>query len=258
MNLSASWNPWHGCTKISAGCKYCYVYRQDEMYGADVISSEVRKTGNFNLPVKRKRDKRYKIEPGTLVYTCFTSDFFVDGADEWRREAWAMMREREDLDFFIFTKRIDRFKVGLPDDWGDGYKNVIIGCTVENQAMADYRLPIFKELPIQHRVVIGAPLLEALTLSPYLDNTIIEEVAVSGESGNDARVCDYEWILDIRRQCIEKDVPFCFHQTGAKLLKDGKLYRIKRYYQISQAWKAGINYRIGKDGRPLSPRPLVN
>ena len=42
----------------------------------------------------------------------------------------------------------------------------------------------------------------------------------------------------------------CFHQTGAKLLKDGKLYRIKRYYQISQAWKAGINYRIGRDGKP--------
>lgn len=115
--------------------------------------------------------------------------------------------------------------------------------------MADYRLPIFKRLPIRHKVIIAAPLLENLHLSSYLDDTI-EEVAVSGESGNDARICDYEWILDIRKQCIEKNVPFCFHQTGAKLLKDGKLYRIKRYYQISQAWKAGINYRIGRDGKP--------
>ena len=249
MIMSASWNPWHGCTKISAGCKYCYVYRQDEMYGADTSSREVRKTANFSLPVKLKRDKSYKIESGKLVYTCFTSDFFVVGADEWRAEAWAMIREREDLDFFIFTKRIDRFKVGLPADWGNGYKNVIIGCTVENQEMADYRLPIFKELPIRHKVIIAAPLLENLVLSPYLDDTI-EEVAASGESGNDARICDYEWILDIRKQCIEKDIPFCFHQTGAKLLKDGKLYRIKRYYQIAQAWKAGINYRIGRDGKP--------
>ena len=115
--------------------------------------------------------------------------------------------------------------------------------------MADYRLPIFKELPIRHKVIIAAPLLENLVLSPYLDDTI-EEVAASGESGNDARICDYEWILNIRKQCIEKDIPFCFHQTGAKLLKDGKLYRIKRYYQIAQAWKAGINYRIGRDGKP--------
>ena len=81
MIMSASWNPWHGCTKISAGCKYCYVYRQDEMYGADTSSREVRKTANFSLPVKLKRDKSYKIESGKLVYTCFTSDFFVDGAD---------------------------------------------------------------------------------------------------------------------------------------------------------------------------------
>ena len=52
MIMSVSWNPWHGCIKISVGCKYCYVYRRDEMYGADVISREVRKTANFNLPIK--------------------------------------------------------------------------------------------------------------------------------------------------------------------------------------------------------------
>lgn len=46
-----------------------------------------------------------------------------------------------------------------------------------------------------------------------------------------------------REQCIENDVPFRFHQTGANLLKDGKNYRIKRKYQISQALKAGINYK---------------
>lgn len=247
--MSVGWNPWHGCAKISAGCKYCYVYRQDAMYGSATSSSEVRKTAAFDLPVKRKRDRSYKIEPGTLVYTCFTSDFFVDGADPWRAEAWAMIRERPDLDFFFFTKRIHRFGVGLPDDWGDGYPNVIIGCTVENQAMADFRLPVFRSLPIRHKIVIAAPLLEGLNLAPWLDDTI-EEVAVSGESGNDARVCDYRWILDIRNQCLEKNVSFCFHQTGAKLLKDGKLYRIRRCHQISQARKAGINYRTDQDGTP--------
>jgi protein gp37 len=69
-------------------------------------------------------------------------------------------------------------------------------------------------------------------------------VAASGESGNEARICDYEWVLNIREQCIEADIPFCFHQTGAKFLKDGKLYRIIRKYQISQAKKAGIDYKI--------------
>ena len=43
----ADWNPWHGCTKISPGCKYCYVYRQDEQYGTELSSSLCRKTRNF-------------------------------------------------------------------------------------------------------------------------------------------------------------------------------------------------------------------
>jgi protein gp37 len=246
----AGWNPWHGCTKVSPGCKYCYVYRQDAMYGSEKSSSEVTKNLDFDLPIKRKRDNSYKIPSGTIVFTCFTSDFLVADADAWRPAAWQMMRERKDLMFYFFTKRIDRLSESLPEDWGDGYENVLIGCTVENQAMADYRLPIFNSLPIKHKSIIVGPILEAVDLDPYL-NKSIEEVAVSGESGMDARVCDYDWVLNIREQCIRHDIPFCFHQTGAKLMKNGKVYNIMRRFQISQARKAGIDYRIGPDQEPI-------
>ena len=64
--IYADWNPWHGCTKISTGCKYCYVYCQDEMYGSDVANNLARKTAAFFLPVKRKRDRSWKIEPGKI------------------------------------------------------------------------------------------------------------------------------------------------------------------------------------------------
>lgn len=183
--IYADWNPWHGCTKISPGCKYCYVYRQDEMYGSEISSSECRKTANFNLPIKKKRDKSWKIESGKLVFTCFTSDFLLKDADEWRPECWQMIKQRSDLWFFFFTKRIDRFMECVPDDWGDGYDNVIVGCTVENQEMADYRLPIFLSLPIKHKSIIVAPMLTAIDLTPYLNDTI-EEVSVGGESGEHA------------------------------------------------------------------------
>lgn len=247
--IYANWNPWHGCTKISPGCKYCYVYRQDEMYGAEKSAREVRKNADFVLPIKRKRDKTYKIPSGVVVFTCFTSDFLVEEADEWRAEAWAMIRERSDCMFFFITKRIDRFEKCLPLDWDDGYDNVIVGCTVENQSMANYRLSIFKQLPIKHKAIIVAPILECMDLKPYLDSSI-EEVSVGGESGVEARVCNYDWVLDLREQCIEKDIPFRFHQTGAKLLKNGKVYRVLRKFQISQANKAKINYRIGEDLKP--------
>lgn len=242
-SIYADWNPWHGCTKISAGCKYCYVYRQDEMYGCEIGSNVARKTAAFDLPIKRKRDKTYKIPSGKIVFTCFTSDFFLKDADEWRPECWRMIKERSDCMFFFFTKRIDRFPECIPPDWGDGYPNVLIGCTIENQAMADYRLPIFLKAPIKHKILAVAPLLEQINLLPYLDETI-EEVSVGGESGVNARPCHYDWILDIRRQCVEKNVPFRFHQTGAYFVKDGKTYRILRKFQLSQAHKANINFGI--------------
>lgn len=244
-SIYEDWNPWHGCTKISPGCKYCYVYRQDEMYGSATASSHCKKNLDFDKPLKRKRDKSYKIPPNSIVFTCFTSDFLLEDADEWRNECWKMMKERSDCYFYFFTKRIHRLKECLPDDWGNGYDNVLIGCTIENQAMADYRLPIFKELPIRHKTIIIAPILGEIDISNYLDSTI-EEVSVGGESGTDARPCDYEWILFLREQCINANVPFRFHQTGARLIKDGKEYRILRRYQHSQAKRANINYRIGK------------
>lgn len=186
-----------------------------------------------------------KIESGKIVFTCFTSVFLLKDADKWREDCWLMMKRRSDLWFYFFTKRIDRFMECIPEDWGDGYDNVLVGCTVENQQMADYRLPIFKSLPIKHKSIIVAPMISPVDLTAYLDETI-EEVAVSGESGIDARPCNYDWILSIREQCVKADIPFRFHQTGAKFIKDGMMYRVPRKFQLSQAHKANIDYKIGK------------
>lgn len=248
-DIYADWNPWHGCTKISSGCKYCYVYRQDELYGSIADSSLCHKNSCFDLPLKKKRNGDYKISSGKIIYTCFTSDFLLSDADKWRDECWRMMKIRKDCWFYFFTKRIDRLEQCLPSDWGDGYDNVLIGCTVENQDRADYRLPIFLSLPIKHKSIIVSPILEKVDIAMYLNHSI-EEVSVGGESGALARPCNYDWILDLRRQCVEKNIPFRFHQTGANFIKDKKIYKIKRQYQLEQARKANIDYRIGKDFIP--------
>lgn len=239
--MSVSWNPWHGCRKISEGCRNCYVYRQDGAHAKD--SREVRRTAMFDRPVRRSRDGRFKIPAGEMVYTCFTSDFLVEEADPWRAEAWEMMRLRSDLRFLFFTKRIHRLREVLPPDWGEGYENVVVGCSVENQAMADYRLPLFLDAPLRHRLIVCAPLLGPLDIAQYL-TPAIEEVSAGGESGYEGRPCDYDWVLSLREQCVGADIAFCFHQTGARFIKDGHLYRIRRMYQHSQARKAGIDYRI--------------
>lgn len=236
--MEVTWNPWHGCTKYSEGCRYCYVYRQDEMFGRN--SRECRKTNDFSLPIRKDRKGNYKIPSGSLIMTCFSSDFLLSDADPWRDECIKMMRERSDCMFYFFTKRIERLNFKVPD-------NVIVGCTCENQKMADYRLPIFMKLGIKYKTIILAPMLERMDISKYLGSDIYE-VNVSGESGSSQqiraqiRALNYDWVLDIRNQCIKANVNFGFHQTGARFIKDGKEYRIERKYQISQAKKANIDF----------------
>ena len=237
---SITYNPWHGCHRYSEGCVNCYVYRRDDSIGKD--ASVIIRTASFNLPVSRKRNGEYKMPSGSHVYCCMTSDFFLEDADQWRPEVWKMIRERSDVNFTIITKRIVRMHECLPEDWNDGYDNVTICCTMESQRQVDIRYPIFMSLPIKHREVICEPLLTPIDFHGQLDDRI-ELVVCGGESGDKARECDYEWILDIRRQCIEADVPFFFKQTGASFRKDGHLYKIERRLQMSQARKAGINYR---------------
>lgn len=234
----AQWNLWHGCHRISPGCAHCYVYRRDESIGKD--ASQVYKTKSFYLPVLRDRTGAYKVPYGETVYTCFSSDFFLEEADPWREEAWRMIRERSDLFFFMVTKRIHRAAECLPEDWGSGWENVAINVTVENQAMAEFRMPFMAALPLRHKGIACEPLLERIDLSPWL-TCGIEMVGAGGESGPEARICDYDWVLDLKRQCADAGVRFTYHQTGARLLKDGRVYTIPRRLQHEQARKAGLD-----------------
>lgn len=113
-----------------------------------------------------------------MINLCFSSDFLIEEANIWRDECWRIIKERIDLKFLFLTKRIDRFLKCIPNDWNDGYDNVIVGCTIENQENADYRLSIFNRLPIKHKNIISQPLLENINIEKYLND--IELVVVGG------------------------------------------------------------------------------
>ncbi len=237
----AMWNPWRGCKKCSDGCKYCYIHKGD--LKRNVNTNDIVKTKDFNKPIEKLKNGSYKIKSG-IVYLCFSTDFFIEEADHWRNECWKIIKERSDLIFLFLTKRIDRFFKCIPDDWKDGYDNVVICCTIENQKNADYKLEIFRNLPIKHKCITVQPLLEKVDIQKYLDN--IELVVVGGESDFNARPLDYNWVLDIREQCISKKVEFEFRQCGTHFIKDGKEYTLQTKDLCKQAKLANIDYRIKK------------
>ena len=234
----AMWNPWRGCKKCSDGCKFCYIHKGD--YKRKVDTSKIVKTKDFYKPIEKLKNGTYKIKSG-IVYLCFSSDFFIEEGDPWRDECWNMIKERSDLTFLFLTKRIDRFKDCIPDDWNEGYDNVVVCCTVENQKNVDYKLSIFMDFPAKHKCITAQPLLEEIHIEKYLKD--IELVVVGGESDYNARTLDYDWVLSIRKQCIDANVNFEFRQCGTHFIKDKKLYKLQVKDLCKQAKLANIDYK---------------
>ena len=234
----AMWNPWRGCHRYSEECKFCYIHKGDAKRGVD--TGRIVKTDGFYAPVERKKNGEYKIKSGP-VYLGFSTDFLLPEADCWRGECWDMIRQRQDCTFLFLTKRIERFMDCVPADWGKGWNNVVVGCTVENQYRADERLAIFSQLPIRHKNIVCQPMISAIDLEQYLDG--VELVVAGGESDRFARPMYYDWVLDLREQCIRKSVSFEFRQCGTHFVKDGREYTLQKKDLCAQARKANINVK---------------
>jgi len=227
-----TWNPWHGCKKVSDGCKFCYMYRDKEKYGQDP-TLVVRSKTKFKDPLKWK-------EP-TVIFTCSWSDWFIDEADEWRDEAWAVIKATPQHTYQILTKRPERIKDHLPADWGTGYPNVWLGVSIENNKAAHPRLYNLLSVPAVVRFISAEPLLgfvdlgldawiQEIGVAHWYDKVKdrIHWVIVGGESGNDNgaykyRPCELAWIEKIVDDCKGNKVPVFVKQLGTYLAKELKM-----------------------------------
>jgi protein gp37 len=241
------WNPWHGCIKVSEGCQHCYMYYLDRKRGMDARHIFKTRAG-FDYPIQKDRYGRYKIKSGELIRICMSSDFFLAEADQWRDEVWRSIKERSDVKFFILTKRPERVRDLLPDDWGDGWDNVFFNVTCENQRRADERIPLLLSLPFKHKGIMTAPFIGPVEIESYLATGQIEQVICGGENYDGARPCNYDWVKSLSEQCRRHDVTFCFIETGTRFIKDGREYHIpSKTVQSQMAFKSGISYA----GRPI-------
>ncbi len=217
----ATWNPWHGCKKVSEGCKFCYMYRDKDRYGHD--GSIVQRAGavNFNSPLKWKEPK--------LIFTCSWSDWFIEEADEWRVEAWEIIKNTPQHTYQILTKRPERIMECLPPDWGQGYSNVWLGISTENEEQFLNRITMFRHVPARIKFLSIEPLIEPIDVNVTLWGQI-DWVIIGGESGNDNgkykyRHCELEWIEEIiwafKNYAVPKKI--FVKQLGTYLAKKLKL-----------------------------------
>lgn len=243
-----TWNPWVGCKKVSAGCKNCYMYREQTQRGVDPML--IRKTKTMRDPFKWETTE----EKRPMVFTCSYSDFFLEEADCWRDEAWSVIRSTPSLIYQVLTKRIEMVEERLPFDWP--LPNVWLGVTAENQEMADKRVPILLSIPAVRRFVSVEPMLGQVDLTkiipvdlaswsenkyawinsldgfgarvPSREDEIgfmtgkIHWVIAGCESGPHARSMELDWVRELREQCQYAGVPFFLKQ----MMVDGKLVKM--------------------------------
>jgi len=206
----STWNPWRGCVKVSPGCKNCYMFRNQRRYGKDPSVIVRTNPNTFKAPLKW-------LDPAR-VFTCSWSDFFIEQADEWRDEAWNIIRRTPHLTYQILTKRPELIHDRLPEDWGDGFRNVWLGVSVETEKYL-WRLEALSDIPAVIRFVSYEPALGPVDFTPY--SPVIHWIISGGESGPDCRPANQQWFWDVRVQCAKYGVAYFHKQNGGARLVEG-------------------------------------
>lgn len=212
----ATVNFWSGCKKVSEGCKGCYAYR--------ILSGQLKDPKIVIKAGKHKFDEALTWEEPKRIFTCSMSDFFIEEADDWREEAWDVIRKTPHHNWLILTKRPERIKKCLPKDWGEGWDNVWLGVSVETQKYMN-RAYLLAEIPAKVRFISAEPLLEELDFTKV--PTILDKFhwcIVGGESGNEKgqymfRECNEAWIEKIITDLKDSQVKVFVKQMGTHLKK---------------------------------------
>lgn len=200
----STWNPWRGCTKVSPGCDNCYMFRDQERFGHDPTQVVRCGDGTFRLPLGMAEPR--------MVFTCSWGDWFHHEADPWRAEAWDIVRQTPHLTYQILTKRPALIRSRLPKDWGEGYPNVWLGVSAEDQRTLELRLPLLCQIPAALRFLSLEPLLKPVQLVGLLG--LVKWVIVGGESGPGCRPMDLNWTRLVLNQCLFYRVPAFVKQLG--------------------------------------------
>jgi protein gp37 len=231
-------NPWVGCTEISPGCTNCYARVLDHRWGKDRWGKGKPRTmtKTWREPMIWDRDAK-KAGVRARVFCASMADVFDEEVpDTWRYKLFNLIAATPNLDWLLLTKRADymnRFMNQVETIQLHGQiskefnlKNVWLGVTVENQAMANKRIPFLLKSPAHRRFLSVEPMLEPISFDGIIVQIEHEEnegygvpclkaldwIIVGGESGPGRRPFEADWARDIKGACEDENVAFFMKQ----------------------------------------------
>lgn len=251
-----TFNPWEGCQKVAPECDNCYAEARDARFTGGIHwgpKAPRRRTSAQNWQKPRKWNAQAEAFHAThgrrqRVFCASLADIFDNAVDPaWRDNLWALIRECDQLDWLLLTKRPQNMAKMLPPDWNDGWPNVWLGTSAGTQKTADQNIPPLLKTPAAIRFVSAEPMLGPVSLSllrvgprgsgrvvgstydaltgEAVDSTDtgynrkpngpkLDWVICGGESGANARPTHPAWAASLRDQCQQSGTSFLFKQWG--------------------------------------------
>lgn len=222
----ANWNPFSGCEKVSAGCRFCY---------AEAIATGKRGCGSafdqrFDLQLRLERmdDPKRLTTPHLIFFGSMSDLFWEDVPPNVVERVIQVIEDTPRHIFMVQTKRPERM---LAQSQRRPFPpNLWAGVTIENQANAA-RLDVLRQVNAHVRYLSCEPLLSPLKL----DWAAVDWVIVGGETGphlwqkehRDQRALvgltaqgwtprpdRLDWVRGIRDGCVNAGTPFYLKQWG--------------------------------------------
>lgn len=223
-----TFNPWTGCTRISAACDYCYAEIWAKRSGLVKWGHKEprRRTTEANWKKPLKWDAAAR-DAGRIdsVFCASLADWAdTEAPDEWRDDLFTnLIAKTPNLEWLLLSKRQNpafQYLVQLPTL----LENVRVGFTVENEEMARMRIPYLQRLASKgwKTFVSYGPALGPINWGLYLDPNgpfanAVQWIVAEGESGHNARPTHPDWIRSCRDACKKVGAPFLWKQWGEYL-----------------------------------------
>jgi protein gp37 len=208
----ATWNPVRGCTKISPGCAHCYAETFAERFRG--VPGHAYEQGFDLRLVPEKLPEPLRWAAPKRIFVNSMSDLFHEGVpDEYILQVVQVMQLANWHTYQVLTKRSQRMQALLGSELraASQLRHIWWGVSVENRKHGLPRIDHLRAAPAAVRFLSVEPLLEDLGT---INLAGISWVIVGGESGAKARPMEKDWVISIRDQCRQSQVPFFFKQWG--------------------------------------------